>query len=111
MPTGDHTLANSLAQLASLMESAGAHCWEQPYLQHTLPSALLLQMMGPGLQQITQRDDPHELTWVLGKSRLGHTVDHDTQRFIRVGHHRIGLHHLDEPAAIALGPMVLNQIE
>ena len=78
-------------------------------LQDALAAALLRPVALAGVQQVAQRDDADQFARVvatddgeLGQAGLGHPVDDDAERFVRVGDDGMRLDQLGEPAPFAV---------
>jgi hypothetical protein len=70
---------------------AGTERGEDAQFQDALAAALLCPVALAGVQQIAQRDDADQFARViapddgeLGQAGLGHPVDDDTERFVRI---------------------------
>jgi hypothetical protein len=75
--------------------------------QHSFPPALFLQVAHPRAKQVFQRNDSGQLASAVyhrhaRNARFRHAVDDNSQRFVRVGHHRILAHHFGELGGIAV---------
>ena len=79
----------------------------QAYWEEALAPLLGFKIAHARLQQVVQGDDPEEragtVTCDHGQPRqpsLGHSVDHDTQWFVRIRHHGMCLNDLSKLATV-----------
>ena len=75
----------------------------QSQAEHAFAVAFLLEFSRAGAKQIRKRNHPDKLQGVLSidhrhasQSCLGHSINHQTQRFIRKCRHDIPLHRFSE---------------